>query len=325
MYELTVNGQRLDIDAIVFDKDGTLLDMMSMWGTWSELMQQAFDQRMKQAGKANGAERLATLWGLVQDDDGEIIGYDRQGPMAMGTMGELYTLLAWEGYRAGLSWAEAKRLVYDCALAADEAMERARPARLIAGAEALLEQCRKAGIPMAVVTADETEAAVRHLDWLGLSEVFPVVVGTDQAEWGKPFPDLLLLACRQLGVSPERVAVIGDTNGDMMMGRAAGAPVRIALEQGADSGEGSTDALGADGGSLGVSGGSLGAGGEHRSAGDVAPGGSGAPARVANREQGVIEEAARGGGASPDSGASFPDATHIIRSYAELRPGSLVV
>ncbi|MFS0725701.1 HAD family hydrolase [Paenibacillus sp. 1P07SE] len=230
MYELIVKGQRQRIGALVFDKDGTLLDMLSMWGTWSGYMHQEFRHRLESRGLAARAADLASLWGLMQDGNGEASGYDRQGPLAMGTMDELYTLLTWEGYRAGLSWGEAKQLVYACSRAADEAMERERPARLIGGAGAFLEQCRAAGLPLALVTADETGAALRHLDWLGLDGVFDAVIGTDQAERGKPFPDLLLLACSRLGIPPAQTAVIGDTNGDMMMGRAAGSPVRIALD-----------------------------------------------------------------------------------------------
>ena len=275
MYKLTVNGSRQGVGALVFDKDGTLLDMMSMWGTWSSYMHQEFIQRLESLGRFTRAADLASLWGLVQDAEGEAVGYDRQGPMAMGTMDELYTLLAWEGYRAGLSWVEAKRLVYACCQAADEAMERARPARLISGAEALLATCRAAGVPMAVVTADETEAALRHLDWLGLTDAFPVVIGTDQAERGKPFPDLLLLACRQLGVPPEQTAVIGDTNGDMMMGLAAGSPVRIAL--------------------------------------DLMVDGDGEVTRNMEHHGDIF------------SADAFPDATHIIQGYHQLRLGSLVL
>ncbi|WP_245237803.1 HAD-IA family hydrolase [Paenibacillus ihuae] len=64
---------------------------------------------------------------------------------------------------------------------------------------------------------------------------FSSVIGTDQAERGKPFPDMALLACGQLGVHPSAAAVIGDTNGDMRMAKAAGAAVAIGITGAADT------------------------------------------------------------------------------------------
>ncbi|MNH29396.1 Phosphoglycolate phosphatase [compost metagenome] len=61
------------------------------------------------------------------------------------------------------------------------------------------------------------------------------MIGTDQAERGKPFPDMALLACKQLGVQPSAAAVIGDTNGDMKMAKAAGAAVAIGITGTADT------------------------------------------------------------------------------------------
>ncbi|MBW7456299.1 HAD family hydrolase, partial [Paenibacillus sepulcri] len=92
-----------------------------------------------------------------------------------------------------------------------------------------LAACHAEGIPLGVVTADETQAAEKHLDWLGIRQYFGAVVGTDQVERGKPFPDMMELACRKLSIDTRGAALIGDTNGDMRMGRAAGARLCIGL------------------------------------------------------------------------------------------------
>ncbi|MNR34998.1 hypothetical protein D3C85_1528150 [compost metagenome] len=46
---------------------------------------------------------------------------------------------------------------------------------------------------------------------------------------------MALLACEQLGVRPSAAAVIGDTNGDMRMAKAAGAAVAIGITGAADT------------------------------------------------------------------------------------------
>ncbi|MNR60584.1 Beta-phosphoglucomutase [compost metagenome] len=45
----------------------------------------------------------------------------------------------------------------------------------------------------------------------------------------KPAPDMVQLACAQLHVSPERVAMVGDTVGDMHAAKAAGVGLIIGI------------------------------------------------------------------------------------------------
>lgn len=219
----------LSADAILFDKDGTLLDFTAMWGFWTDRALGKFRALLAEHGLEINAEDIPWIWGTRHDQAGSTTDYDKRGPLAMGTMDEMYAVLTWQGYRAGLSWAEAKLLVRSCIEHADEEMEIARPARLLPGVREFLDRCREKGIPMGVVTADETDNALRHLQWLGITDYFEIVLGTDAVERGKPFPDLCLLACERLGAAPERVIVIGDTDGDMEMARAVGAAFKIGI------------------------------------------------------------------------------------------------
>lgn len=218
-----------DAGAILFDKDGTLLDFTAMWGFWTDRALDLFRTLLAERGLELAEADLPQIWGTTHDEKGKTTDYDRRGPLAMGTVDEMHAVLAWHSYRAGLSWAEAKLLVRRCAEQADAAMEAERPAQLLPGVRNFLDRCRELHVPMGVVTADETDSALRHLEWLGIAEYFEIVIGTDLAQRGKPFPDLCLLACERLGVRPERVVVIGDTDGDMEMARAAGAALKIGI------------------------------------------------------------------------------------------------
>lgn len=223
------SGNVYDIEAILFDKDGTLLDFIYTWGKWSERLlascASAFgwdEEKTGEIEKLIGIRRCGAE-GLIED-------YDRNGPLAMGTVDDLLTIAAIEGYRSsGCSWAAATLVAMNAKAEADAVLEEERAARLLPHVLPFLESCREAGLKLAVVTADEAAAAERHLDWLGIRSLFDACIGTDTVEKGKPFPDMALLACSLLGVEPSRTAVIGDTNGDMLMARAAGAAVAIGI------------------------------------------------------------------------------------------------
>ncbi|CAI6086225.1 HAD family hydrolase [Cohnella sp. JJ-181] len=233
------------IDGILFDKDGTLLDFIYTWGNWSEQLLARFSAALRERELPPVGIDLDALWGALRSEDGAVADYDRSGPLAMGTVDEMLAILAWQGYRSGLSWAEAKTLAADAKRWADERLAATRAARLLPGVLDFLDKCRQAGIPLAVVTADETEAAARHLDWLGIRERFAAIVGTDQVERGKPYPDMALLAAERLGLRGGRFAVIGDTLGDMRMAKEAGAAAAILIAEPGASGARS-DASGAD-------------------------------------------------------------------------------
>ncbi|MFF2091597.1 HAD family hydrolase [Paenibacillus sp. NPDC058174] len=228
MAELTIAGASCQIEGILFDKDGTLMDFIHTWGYWGERLLARFSSLLEEKG-LSPLPAKDSLLGTFGGETGTITDYDRNGPLAMGTIEEQIAILAWQGYQAGLSWAESKEMAYASKSYADRALEEARQARLLPDLLPFLEQCRNNGLKLAVVTADDTEPAIRHLEWLGIREYFTACVGNDVVGRGKPFPDMAELACRELGLSCSQVVVIGDTNGDMRMAKAAGAVAAIGI------------------------------------------------------------------------------------------------
>lgn len=234
--KLCVQDQAYAVQAILFDKDGTLLDFTYTWGSWGEHLLASFSNELAKKGLPVLRPELLSTWGMIYNENGKVSGYDRNSPISMGTISDLMSLLAQEGYQAGLSWAEGKVLAEQCRRSADEQLEASRTARLLPDARAFLEQCRLCGIRLGIVTSDETDAALKHLEWLGIRPYFDVCVGADHVDRGKPYPDMVELACLQLGVMAERTAVIGDTNGDMQMARAAGTAAAIGIDEGGMTG-----------------------------------------------------------------------------------------
>ncbi|MBJ8193464.1 HAD hydrolase-like protein, partial [Bacillus cereus] len=86
---------------------------------------------------------------------------------------------AWQGYRLGLPWSESMRLARESKRLADEEMEQVRPAYPLPGVIDFLKQCHDQGMPMGIVTADETAEAEKHLERLGIRQFFKVIIGND--------------------------------------------------------------------------------------------------------------------------------------------------
>ncbi|MBP1963092.1 HAD family hydrolase [Paenibacillus aceris] len=239
MPKLMINKRSYSVKGVLFDKDGTLLDFISLWGYWSESLYRNYSSKVLAVAKDGIIDPISDLWGTVHDAAGHMTDYSRNGPLAMGSIGDLLAILAWQGYRLGLPWSESMRIARESKRLADEEMEQVRPAYPLPGVMDFLRQCHDQGMPMGIVTADETADAEKHLQWLGIRQFFKVIVGNDLVKQGKPFPEMVHKACLELGLAPNQVALIGDTNSDMQMGRSAGvaATIGVMMNHAARSGD----------------------------------------------------------------------------------------
>ncbi|MDR1712624.1 MAG: HAD-IA family hydrolase [Coriobacteriales bacterium] len=94
--------------------------------------------------------------------------------------------------------------------------------RGFAGVAETLEQLAAAGLRLGVVTSKRNALAQRGLDCFDLGGYFELLIGSDDTSRHKPLPDPLLLAASRLSVEPARCAYVGDSPYDMQAARAAG-------------------------------------------------------------------------------------------------------
>ncbi len=76
--------------------------------------------------------------------------------------------------------------------------------------------------PLALATGNTRDAVTRTARALGLLSYFDVVVTREDAERGKPAPEIFLTAARRLGLSPSRCLVYEDSDEGMEAAKAAG-------------------------------------------------------------------------------------------------------
>ncbi|SHF64709.1 haloacid dehalogenase superfamily, subfamily IA, variant 3 with third motif having DD or ED/haloacid dehalogenase superfamily, subfamily IA, variant 1 with third motif having Dx(3-4)D or Dx(3-4)E [Mariniphaga anaerophila] len=90
------------------------------------------------------------------------------------------------------------------------------------GVELLLKKLKAEGIPLALASSSYRDVIEIILRKTGLKKYFEVVVDSRLAGSSKPEPDIFLLAAKELGVLPERCAVIEDSTNGIKAAKTAG-------------------------------------------------------------------------------------------------------
>lgn len=190
------------LDAVIFDKDGTLFDFRASWGAFTEnlLAEVALDADM--------ARHL-----------GQVLGYDpatrqftRASPVISMTTPEIAAIL--HPHLRGITLAQLNDRM--STLSAQAPMVPAVPLRAVLGA------LKARGLRLGLATNDTEMPARVHLEGAGVLDLFDYVVGCDSGYGGKPAPGQLIEFLRRFDLDPARVAMVGDSLHDLDAGRAAG-------------------------------------------------------------------------------------------------------
>ncbi|MEZ5685278.1 MAG: HAD-IA family hydrolase [Paracoccaceae bacterium] len=191
------------MQAILFDKDGTLFDFDASWGVWA----------------ARQIARLAEGDAALEGRLAGAIGYDRaaarflpHSPVIAGTLDEAVALLLphLPGWRQDTLTRELDAAAQDLPLVAPVDL-----ARCLGG-------LRGRGLRLGVATNDTEAAARAHLAAAGVSGMFEFVAGYDSGFGAKPGPGQLLGFAAHLGCAPAACAMVGDSLHDLRAARAAG-------------------------------------------------------------------------------------------------------
>jgi len=162
-----------------------------------------------------------------------IVGEAERGRMTeyvVATMGESKITVLRALFPGDEDRAQAANRAFEAAYA--RRIEQAKP---IPGAVEALEELRDLDVRIVLTTGFSratVDALLDHLGWRGLIDLSltPEEVGGR----GRPYPDLIVAAAdRYAGGDPARVAVAGDTVGDIRSGLAAGAPIVAGVLTGA--------------------------------------------------------------------------------------------
>lgn len=96
------------------------------------------------------------------------------------------------------------------------------------GIDEILAFLHERRIKSAVATATPIELTLRHLERIGVKDLFDRIVSAKQVANGKPAPDVYLYACEQIGESPSDCIAVEDSPNGIKAAYAAGCrPVMV--------------------------------------------------------------------------------------------------
>jgi len=110
-------------------------------------------------------------------------------------------------------------------VAASQAFELKMDIIPIPGALTFLEDAKKAGIRMGLVTSSDDRKIEYVFSRLSIRQYFDAIVSADRIIYGKPDPVCYLLAAQDIGISPENCYVFEDSFNGIQSGNAAGMKV----------------------------------------------------------------------------------------------------
>lgn len=177
-----------NIDAVIFDLDGTLVDSMWMWKSidieylakYGAEMPEDLQQRIEGMSFSETAIYFKERFGLP--DDLDKIKSD-------------WNEMAWGKYRDEVPVKE--------------------------GVFELLKHLKQKQIPAGIATSNSRELVDLIVEKHGMKEYFTSVRTSCEVAKGKPSPDIYLLVAQDLGVEPQRCLVFEDVLQGVMAGKNA--------------------------------------------------------------------------------------------------------
>ena len=206
----------MTIRAVLFDKDGTLIDVNATWvPIYREMLMDIF------ATDVAGAEALMAKAGYDQAADNFRAG----SILAGGTTRQLVEVL-WPGLDAEAAEDKAHLLDHGYTHLVRDRLTPLMPL------EPVLSELRAMGLKLGVATNDSHVSARAHMAHVGVIEHFEDIIAADtvpvpkpRATWSQAFAELT-------GLPASAIAMVGDNHHDMEEARNGGAGLAIAVLSG---------------------------------------------------------------------------------------------
>jgi phosphoglycolate phosphatase len=201
------------IKAILFDKDGTLIDVN---GTWIPFYRAMLEQERKLDADSVEAKMVSAGYDPVSNS------FRAGSILAGGTTRQLVELW-WDGETAENHATITRRLDQDFA---PLALQHMKPLMQL---QPILDDLLALRLKLGVATNDGKVSARGHMRALGVEDYFEAIIGADSVAVPKPSGQMVMLFASITGLEPSEIAMVGDNTHDLEEARVAGAGLAIGV------------------------------------------------------------------------------------------------
>ncbi|MCX5811478.1 MAG: HAD family hydrolase [Proteobacteria bacterium] len=212
-----------DVRVIIFDKDGTLIELYHYWSKMVELRARLICERLSLDNIH--VKNISYEMG-VDDNTGRL---RPDGPV--GLKKREIVMQAAIDYLAGLGYKETYNLCFNIFKEVDEftSSDLKGFVKPISGAKELVRKASKNGCKIAVATTDRRERAGLAMNFIGIGDVVDMIVGADDVSRQKPDPEQVYMILNTFGIDRSHAVMVGDALTDVEMGINAGVKASIGL------------------------------------------------------------------------------------------------
>lgn len=219
------------VQLVIFDKDGTLMDVHGYWANMVRMRADALRARL-------GLDQETTD-GLMDRMGVDVASMRIKPAGPVGLRKREIVLDAGEAYLRERGFDDINDVLVDVFRQIDDDSLRimGEIVKPIAGAVELVKALRAHGCLVAVATNDRGDRAARAIEHLGIDRDVSCIAGADMVHQPKPAPEIVERICERLGVEPARTVMVGDSPADMESGHTAGCLECIGVTSGLSSPE----------------------------------------------------------------------------------------
>ncbi|NER39290.1 MAG: HAD family hydrolase [Oscillatoria sp. SIO1A7] len=214
-----------DIEAVIFDKDGTLANSGSFLRSLGQKRSRLIDAQIPGVG-----EPLLMAFGIADDN------LDPTGLMAVGSRRENEIAAAAYIAETGRGWLESLEIARKAFDEAEKVFGNEGPAPMFEGSLEVLKLLSGKGLKLGILSADTTDKVQDFVSHHQLENYIELAMGVDSGP-SKPDPSLFIKGCQSLGVEPAATLMVGDSPVDIEMAKRAGAAGCIGIGWGKPRGD----------------------------------------------------------------------------------------
>ena len=196
------------VEAVIFDKNGTLEDSEDYLRKLAQKSARLLDAQVPGIG-----EPLLMAFGVNGNT------FDLAGLIAVASRQETEIAAAAYIAETGKGWIDSLNIARQ-ALDEAETYMGTTPSPLFPGSLEILQKLSDKGLKLGILSAATTNEVKEFVKFHQLNKYFQLEMGVD-GEYFKPDPKLFIQACQTLGTEPSQTLMVGDSVGDMQMGKNA--------------------------------------------------------------------------------------------------------